>query len=383
MVGRLDQKEISLVTLTSDALVKQVEELLEAAGAQVVSHARISEPQALTGIELAAANTLGGELLTNLINGMQGRVDHRSNLVRWVKAGTHMAQQVVVVGSEQVSDAVRSLVKALAQNQVPVIAAVTEKDLRPFRIAGVKVVSDIQYADGVAGLGGDAGTLKRCESGGIVAMPSIGVVIPAWNEAARIGRTVSAAAAISGVSEVIVVDDGSTDDTADIAWQAGAHVLRLPTNRGKGQALHEGIQRCKCDIILMLDADLEETAIAAEALLKPVLNEQADMAIAQFPRCKPAGFGIVRTLAQGGIRMLTGLKLQSPLSGQRAVRRIIFDQVTLAPGWETEVALTIDAVRCGFRVRGPRGFSPSFNRARLERFCSSRKAVRRCGKHCC
>ncbi|HHT27345.1 MAG TPA: glycosyltransferase family 2 protein [Firmicutes bacterium] len=181
-------------------------------------------------------------------------------------------------------------------------------------------------------------------------MPSIGVVIPAWNEAARIGRTVSAAAAISGVSEVIVVDDGSTDDTADIAWQAGAHVLRLPTNRGKGQALHEGIQRCKCDIILMLDADLEETAIAAEALLKPVLNEQADMAIAQFPRCKPAGFGIVRTLAQGGIRMLTGLKLQSPLSGQRAVRRIIFDQVTLAPGWETEVALTIDAVRCGFRV---------------------------------
>ncbi|HHT27346.1 MAG TPA: copper transporter [Firmicutes bacterium] len=152
VVGRLDQKEISLVTLTSDALVKQVEELLEAAGAQVVSHARISEPQALTGIELAAANTLGGELLTNLINGMQGRVDHRSNLVRWVKAGTHMAQQVVVVGSEQVSDAVRSLVKALAQNQVPVIAAVTEKDLRPFRIAGVKVVSDISTPMGLLAL---------------------------------------------------------------------------------------------------------------------------------------------------------------------------------------------------------------------------------------
>lgn len=184
-----------------------------------------------------------------------------------------------------------------------------------------------------------------------MAMPSVGVVIPAWNEAARIRQTVLAASAIPGVTQVIVVDDGSTDNTAEIARQAGAHVLRLPTNQGKGQALREGIKQCRCDIILMLDADLEETALEAEALLKPVLNDETDMAIAQFPRGKPAGFGIVRTLAQWGIRMFTGLNMQSPLSGQRAVRRIIFDRVTLAPGWETEVALTIDAVRGGFRVQ--------------------------------
>jgi glycosyltransferase involved in cell wall biosynthesis len=183
-----------------------------------------------------------------------------------------------------------------------------------------------------------------------MATANIGVVIPAWNEADRIRKTVLAATAIHGVSQVLVVDDGSTDGTGELARQAGARVHRLSTNQGKGQALREGIKLCHCDIILMLDADLEETALEAEALLTPVLNDETDMAIAQFPNSQPAGFGLVKALARWGIRLFTGLKLHSPLSGQRAVRRTVFDHVTLASGWETEVALTIDAIRCGFRV---------------------------------
>lgn len=179
---------------------------------------------------------------------------------------------------------------------------------------------------------------------------SVTAIIPAWNEATRISRTVEAVRRIPEVSRILVVDDGSHDATAENARTAGADVLVMPYNSGKGQALQAGIAHCSSDVLLLLDADLEDSATEAKLLLKPILDGQADMTIARFPRQKTAGFGLVRGLARWGIRCLAGMDVESPLSGQRAIRRGVLDRIRLAQGWGIEVALTIDAVRYGYRV---------------------------------
>lgn len=179
----------------------------------------------------------------------------------------------------------------------------------------------------------------------------VGVVIPAWNEAGRIGPTVQAVRSIPAVDVVWVVDDGSTDVTASEARAAGARVLALQSNSGKGRALQAGVLACPTDVVMLLDGDLGVSAVEAAALLPPVLTGEADMTIARFPRQRPAGFGLVRGLARWGIRYSTGLTMESPLSGQRAARRDVFASIRFAQGWGIEVALTIDVARRGYRIK--------------------------------
>lgn len=184
-------------------------------------------------------------------------------------------------------------------------------------------------------------------------MKAVTVVIPAYNEAARIAVTVAAATGIPEVSEVIVVDDASTDGTARAAEAAGAKVIRLPRNSGKGGALSRGVAAAAGDVVVLLDADLGETAAAARALILPVLHGEADMTVAHFPPPKKkGGFGLVRGLARFGIRYFTGLEVKAPLSGQRALSKKVLPAVLpFAPGYGVEVALTVKAAREGYRIQ--------------------------------
>lgn len=177
------------------------------------------------------------------------------------------------------------------------------------------------------------------------------MVIPAYNEADRIAETVRAATSVPGVSEVIVVDDGSVDNTAEQAAAAGATVLRLAVNRGKGAALARGLALARGEVIVLLDADVGETASEIARLLGPVLAGEADMAIARFPAPPTRrGLGLVRGVARWGLRLLTGQDFASPLSGQRAVRRAWLDGLPLAEGFGVEVGLTVDLWRRGCRI---------------------------------
>jgi hypothetical protein len=185
------------------------------------------------------------------------------------------------------------------------------------------------------------------------------ILIPAHDEAARVADTVRAAARIPGVDRVVVVDDASTDDTARIAEEAGALVLRLERNVGKGAALDAGLEfaRHDADTLLLLDADLGESAAEGALLLGPVLRGQADMTVAAFPPPRgKAGFGLVKGLARFGIRTLGGrsgraFPATAPLSGQRAMTRACLEKVTpFAFGYGVEVALTVRALRGGLRV---------------------------------
>lgn len=184
----------------------------------------------------------------------------------------------------------------------------------------------------------------------------ISVLIPAYNEADRIADTLAAIqsfAAEMHLGEIIVVDDGSTDDTSDRAQAAGADVVFRQKNSGKGAALNRALALAQGDILLLLDADLGATATEAARLLGPVVSGAADMSIATFPRIagKGGGVGLVVKLARWGIHRLTGQTMQAPLSGQRAVRRQVLEDIGgFAEGWGVEVGLTVKALQNSYRV---------------------------------
>jgi glycosyltransferase involved in cell wall biosynthesis len=190
----------------------------------------------------------------------------------------------------------------------------------------------------------------------------VAVVIPAKEEAARIGATVAAAGRINHVDLVVVVDDGSDDATGLLARSAGAVVIRHPRNRGKAAAMESGaaeVERQDQDgspprALLFVDADLEESAVETGALAAPVLSGEADMTIAVLPpqRETGGGHGFVVRLAREGIRKATGFIAAQPLSGMRCLTREAFEAARpLAPGWGVEVGLTIDVLRGGYRMQ--------------------------------
>ncbi|MCL6595355.1 MAG: glycosyltransferase family 2 protein [Firmicutes bacterium] len=161
-------------------------------------------------------------------------------------------------------------------------------------------------------------------------------VIPAYNEEATIGPIVEVLCATPSLSEVVVVSDGSEDRTAEVARRAGARVIELPFNMGKGAAMREGLRATTAEVVVFLDADLVGlTSEHVAALLEPVLRGQREMSIGLF---------------EGG-RALTDLAqaITPNLSGQRAVRRRLLEQVQDidAARFGVEIALTRYLKRAG------------------------------------
>lgn len=186
----------------------------------------------------------------------------------------------------------------------------------------------------------------------------VSIIIPAYNEHERLKHTLETLRewekSHSFVSEIIVVDDGSTDQTGVFAERLADTCIQHPRNKGKGQALQSGWDHVssQSDIIVFLDADLEESAQHVSKLIQPIASGVSDLTIAKLPPAqKKAGFGAVRKLASWGIVRLTGFQTEEPLSGQRAMKRDLLETIgTLQSGFGIEVGLTIEARRRGFRV---------------------------------
>jgi glycosyltransferase involved in cell wall biosynthesis len=192
-------------------------------------------------------------------------------------------------------------------------------------------------------------------------MPPVAVIIPAFNEAERIGETVTAALTLPGVDAVVVASDGSTDATVRVAKDAGATVWRSRKNQGKAAAMLAGAEAVRQiderrqdgpRHLLFLDADLGPTAANAEPLIEPVAGGAADVTIAVFAnRVKLAGHGFVVRLSGAGISRATGWTPAQPLNGQRCLTRAAFEAARpLARGFGVETAMTIDLKRKGFRI---------------------------------
>ncbi|MCS7191840.1 MAG: glycosyltransferase family 2 protein [Armatimonadetes bacterium] len=187
--------------------------------------------------------------------------------------------------------------------------------------------------------------------------PSISVIIPARNEADKIRLTIKSLIdnkpAGIGDAEIIVVDDASVDETSEVAQKAGAtKVVRLSRHSGKGAALRRGVEEASGEIFLFVDADLSETAKGLWKILEPILDGEADMTIAAPPPDPTGGgFGFVKLFSAWAIKITTGFEPTAPLSGQRALKRSLLERVRIADGYAVETALTIDALKTGFRVK--------------------------------
>ncbi len=153
-------------------------------------------------------------------------------------------------------------------------------------------------------------------------------LIPAYNEARTIANVIEIVKSIEYISNILVVDDGSRDNTALVAKNAGASVISHEKNRGKGAALQTGVENLDCDTILMLDADLIGLKqVHIDTIMEPMFNENIDMSVGVF---------------EDG-RSLTDLAqhFTPSLSGQRAVRKEIFYRIgdLRKEGFGVEIAL--------------------------------------------
>jgi hypothetical protein len=209
---------------------------------------------------------------------------------------------------------------------------------------------------------------ERSEAG-----PRLAAIVPALNEAGRIGKVLEVLRQVTRFDEIIVIDDGSVDHMLEEVQQAARldprlQIIRNETNLGKGQSLFKAWHSARADYILMLDADLINlTPRHVLDLLQPVLHGQCDMTMGLF---------------KGGNWRTDLSHWTTPwLTGQRCLRADLFAFISenAAQGYGFETALTVAARQRGWAVRkvflrgvshppneGHRGFWLGvFNRARM------------------
>ena len=148
----------------------------------------------------------------------------------------------------------------------------------------------------------------------------VSVVIPAFNEEDGIASVVRGVLARGPWHEVIVVDDGSTDETAERAKGAGARVVRHPYNKGNGAAVKSGIREAQADVVLLMDADGQHDPEDAAALIAPVgLHDMVIGARASQDQAwtRALGNAVFKAVAS----WLTGRPIADLTSGFRAARR--------------------------------------------------------------
>jgi glucosyl-3-phosphoglycerate synthase len=186
---------------------------------------------------------------------------------------------------------------------------------------------------------------------------AISVVIPAKDEAATVAGVVGQIWGAHGtrggsglVDELVVVDDGSSDETTAAARAAGADVLRLRHSIGKGPAMAEGARRARGDLIVYLDADVTDTDPAwIPQLVGPLLlDERVELVKGFYQRPfggQPTGGGRVTELAARPALSLLFPELADvlqPLAGETAARRATLLELRLEPGYGVEIGLLID-----------------------------------------
>jgi glucosyl-3-phosphoglycerate synthase len=190
---------------------------------------------------------------------------------------------------------------------------------------------------------------------------TVTVCIPSRDEEQTVGEVVRAvlephvaSAGGSGlVDEVLVVDDGSVDATAEASRAAGARVLTVRGGRGKGQAMRAGLEASDGDLIVFLDADVENTSEAfVSGLLGPLLVEE-DVALVKGFYDRPlhgdptGGGRVTELMARPLLEVLfpSLVAVRQPLAGETAAPRWVLEKLELAVGYGVELGLLVDVAR--------------------------------------
>lgn len=183
----------------------------------------------------------------------------------------------------------------------------------------------------------------------------VAVFIPCLNEALTVGKVIEDFRRELPDAEIWVIDNDSTDGTADISAARGARVV-VETRRGKGFAVRTALRRIDADIYIMVDGDDTYPAEAVGSLLKPVIAGRADMVVGS--RRMPGSASEFRPLNRLGnwiypklIRFLLRVRLTDILSGYRAMTRDLVRTIPIAAsGFEIEAELTVKTVERSLRI---------------------------------
>jgi glycosyltransferase involved in cell wall biosynthesis len=188
----------------------------------------------------------------------------------------------------------------------------------------------------------------------------ISVVIPAYNEEKTIGNVISKTISVMGSLEmpyeILVVDDGSTDKTRQIATRYKATVLSNGKNRGKGYTLRKGFQHAQGDIIITVDADGAHKPKEILGLIQPLFNGVDIAAGSRF--LGPRKDSTSRLNRLGNIlfniliMILTGKLITDSQTGFRAFKKYALQSLDLqSHGYEIETELTVKGLKNGFVVQ--------------------------------
>jgi len=187
-------------------------------------------------------------------------------------------------------------------------------------------------------------------------MPGISVIIPALNEEEPIADVVRACLATGLPGEVIVVDNGSTDRTAERAREAGASVVAAPRGYGRACAAGVGALARECEIVVFLDGDGSDCPELMERLVRPIIEDTADFVIGSRTRGeRERGSMNAQQIFAGYIggwliRPLYGVKY-TDMCPFRAIRRSAFERLGMKEetyGWNLEMQMR--AARAGLRI---------------------------------
>jgi glycosyltransferase involved in cell wall biosynthesis len=179
------------------------------------------------------------------------------------------------------------------------------------------------------------------------------VVVPAFNEEAVIGPLIAELLTVARWREVLVIDDGSADDTAQQARAAGARVIRHPYNKGNGAAVKTGIREASGDCILIIDADGQHRPTDAVRLVGHL--GAYDLVVGARSPASQAGWA--RRAGNASLNGIAGYLAGHPIpdltSGFRAARRVcLLDFLHLLPnGFSTPTTTTLAFMKAGYSVR--------------------------------
>lgn len=181
----------------------------------------------------------------------------------------------------------------------------------------------------------------------------VSLVLPAKNEAGAIGETISKIYALNIATEIIVVNDGSTDTTKEVSEQAGAKVISHPYSKGNGAAIKTGARNAIGDVIIFMDADGQHDPQDIPRLLAKI-EEGYDLVVGARQRGSQAsvGRGIANKLYNNLASYMSEHKVEDLTSGFRAVRAEKFREfIYLLPnGFSYPTTSTMAFFRAGYSV---------------------------------
>lgn len=212
----------------------------------------------------------------------------------------------------------------------------------------------------------------------------IAIIIPCYNEALTVAQVVQDYAEAAPHADIFVFDNNSTDNTAELARDAGATVVLSP-RQGKGNVLRHAFDCVDADVYILTDGDDTYPASELSTLLEPVLKDGIDMVVGTrlkehqseaFRRFHKLGNYIITTL----VSILFGQPISDVLSGYRILsRRFAKDVYLRCGGFEVETELTLQAISMGATLREipvPYGERPEGSLSKLRTFKDGAKIMR-------